>query len=176
MSHSYLFYTREDTLCQTNGYFSLNLTKKSADSLKTYLEFKDHSRVLWAGCGDARELLLLAQAFPKVTFVGYDLNNLAIDIGRRVLSKLQLQNVSLVYGDVTSLELSFDNVYSTALAGPLFYKHLVSLCAYQMYVLAEMKPIMISECGMREDTTASLSVSISGSGEKRRIIKLFKTF
>jgi cyclopropane fatty-acyl-phospholipid synthase-like methyltransferase len=167
--HAYKCYTREDALCQTNGFFSLNLTQKSADALAEYLRFQAGDTVLWAGCGDGRELLTVASKFPRVSFVGCDLNEHAIRIARRVQSVVKADNVDLRCEDVMNVHQEYDRVYSTALAGPEFYSHLFRLAKKTVCMFREAFPHM-----ERTEMTDCLAVRLSGSREQRTLVLVTK--
>ena len=172
MIHPYRCYTREDSLCQTNGNFSLNLTKKSAESLVTFLKLQDNQSVLWVGCGDARELFVVAQQHPDVNFMACDVNVHAINIAQRVLSRLELKNVTLMYKDVMELETLYDIVYSTALGGPLFYAHLSGLAKSRIFLFREMIKYLEKFPPQKMDIIQP--VSLSGSNERRCLIEIKK--
>ena len=162
--HPYQCYSREDALCQTNGFFSLNLTKHSSENLVSFLKLRDGQRVLWAGCGDGRELFVMAQRFPNVSFFGCDLNKHAIRIAQRVLTHLGLANVRVCVQDVFGCTDPYDVVYSTALAGPDYYAHVESLAQSCLYVFAEMV--------LDREVWETLSVTLSGSRERRQLVAI----
>lgn len=72
-------------------------------------------RVADLGCGRGRALLCLAQAFPRSTFVGYDLSEEAIGWARAQAQELELTNVTFETRDLTTYDVdaeqgSFDLV------------------------------------------------------------------
>lgn len=162
--HPYQCYNREDALCQTNGSFSLNLTRNSSEKLVSFLKLCDGQRVLWAGCGDGRELFVIAQRFPNVFFFGCDLNEHAIRIAQRVLTHLGLKNVLVCVQDVFTCTDPYDVVYSTALAGPNYYAHVASLAQTYLYVFAEMV--------LDQEVCDTLPVTLSGSRERRQLVAI----
>ena len=173
MIHPYRCYTREDALCQTNGYFSLNLTKKSAENLLAFLKLKDNQSVLWVGCGDARELFVVAQQHPNIRFMACDINIHAINIACRVLTRLELTNVTLVHQDVMEFETQYDIIYSTALAGPIFYAHLSGLVNSRMFLFREMIKYL-DKLKFPQQELDILHASLSGSKERRCIVEIQK--
>lgn len=161
MSSAYRYYTREDGLCQTNGYFSLNLREKCLDSIDRLLQLSDGMRVGWVGCGDGREMLSMALRYKNVSFHGYDINEAAIRIATRVLGATGLTNVSLHNCDFMTISEEFTHVYSTAIAGPELYAHLANSCTIRICVLGGM---LMGETYMKE------TVRLSGSGEQRQLV------
>ncbi|MGY1712205.1 class I SAM-dependent methyltransferase [Geodermatophilus sp. SYSU D00758] len=61
------------------------------------------ARVMELGCGTGHATVLLAQAFPASTFVGYDLAEDALDRGRQEAADRGLGNVTFERRDVTAL-------------------------------------------------------------------------
>ena len=66
------------------------------------------------GCGTGHAAVVLGQAFPKSTFVGYDLADDAIERGRAEAAAAGLTNVSFEIQDVAQLRVDqpFDVVFS----------------------------------------------------------------
>jgi trans-aconitate methyltransferase len=60
-------------------------------------------RVADVGCGSGHSTNVLARAFPRSTFIGYDLNSDALDRGRAEAAELRLPNVTFEELDVTQL-------------------------------------------------------------------------
>ena len=118
--------------------------------------------VAWVGCGDGRELLSLAKKYPKVHFIGYDINTFAISIASRVMSTEGIHNVTLLNIDFMSVEDKFSHIYSTALAGPIFYAHLVKQCTCKLCMLKQMWLITPSDVEVA-------TVYLCGSGERRQL-------
>ena len=58
-------------------------------------------RVLEVGCGDAANLLPMAETLPESTFHGFDLASSSIERGRAVARELGLTNVTLEHLDIT---------------------------------------------------------------------------
>lgn len=160
---AYKYYTREDALCQTNGYFSLNLRPKCVDSIDRLLQLSDEKKVGWVGCGDGREMLSIATRYENVSFHGYDINESALHIARRVMNMLGITNVSLQHRDFMTVSDSFTHIYSTAIVGPEFYAHLVNCCTQRIVWLDVMQTFVNGESD-RE------TVRLSGSGEQRQLI------
>ena len=159
----YKQYSRADELCQTSGYFSLNLREGSIPKIEQLLHIESDSKVAWVGCGDGRELLSIAKRYPLTKFYGYDINEFAISIARRVLLAENLQNVELYTLDFMNVHEYFSHVYSTALAGPKLYAHLRNVCNQQLCML---KPMWMKNCPLGYE---SATVSLSGSGERKQL-------
>ena len=159
----YKKYSREDALCQTNGYFSLNLRKSSVPEIVRLLELREGDTVGWIGCGDARELLEVAQQFPLVRFRGIDHNETAIRIARRVLSQIGLHNVRLDCLNALDDFATYSHVFSTAIYGDELNRHLHRICTKRLCLLASMWIVA------PEDFEAA-TVRLSGSGEQRQLI------
>jgi SAM-dependent methyltransferase len=62
------------------------------------------ARVADLCCGAGHALVVLATAFPRSTFVGYDLDEHAVELGRREAAERGLANLSFEIGDATSVE------------------------------------------------------------------------
>ena len=58
-------------------------------------------RLLEVGCGDALQLIALAQAYPESRFIGVDLSSNAIARGEALRVALKLDNLRLVAADLT---------------------------------------------------------------------------
>ena len=67
-------------------------------------ELKSGIEVLDVGCGAGRALNLMAEAFPKSNFTGYDISEEATATGRAAARQLGLTNVSFEIRDVTALD------------------------------------------------------------------------
>ncbi len=134
----YRYYTREDGLCQTNGYFSLDLREKYLDTIERLLRLSDGKKVGWVGCGDGREMLSIAIRYKTVSFHGYDINESALKIAKRVLDAVGATNVTLHNCDSMTISDCFTHIYSTAIAGPELYAHLANSCTNRICVLDVM--------------------------------------
>jgi 2-polyprenyl-3-methyl-5-hydroxy-6-metoxy-1,4-benzoquinol methylase len=71
------------------------------------------ARVADVACGAGHALILLAREFPESTFVGYDLDDVALARGRAEASGAQLDNVQFELCDVARLSVDepFDAVF-----------------------------------------------------------------
>src|SRR3712207_2418613 len=63
----------------------------------------DGARVAEVGCGTGHAMNLMARAYPRSTFTGYDLAEDAIDRGRAEAAAWGLTNVSFVVLDVATM-------------------------------------------------------------------------
>ena len=160
----YKQYSRNDELCQTSGYFSLNLRKGAIPNIQKLLKLTADSVVAWVGCGDGRELLSIAKIHPDVKFIGYDINESAICIARRVMLAERLRNVTLHVVDFMCVNERFSHVYSTALAGSALYAHLRNACEDRLCML---KSMWMNDCP--EDYQSAI-VYLSGSGERKQLL------
>ena len=159
----YSLYTREDSLCQSNGYFSLNLRKSCVSTIIQLLEIKEHDYIGWVGFGDGRELFSVASMYPHNIFVGFEINSTAFSIAKRVLNKLQLKNVQLYEKDILSFNSEkFTHVYSTAIGGPLLYQYLHELCTHRLCMLKEMWGDIPRDANVKR-------VFLSGSGGRKQL-------
>jgi len=61
--------------------------------------------VLDIGCGRGHAINLMAEAFPKSNFSGYDISKEGIDAGRNEAGRLGLPNVSFEVKDVTKVDV-----------------------------------------------------------------------
>ena len=61
-------------------------------------------RYLELGCGDGIHLIAAAVGLPEATFVGVDLSTAAVERGNQIIAELELPNVSLYVGDLTTWE------------------------------------------------------------------------
>jgi SAM-dependent methyltransferase len=64
------------------------------------------ARVLEIGCAAGGNLLPFAAAHPRAQVVGIDLSQVQIDQGRRRVEALDLNNVTLLAGDIAQLDLA----------------------------------------------------------------------
>lgn len=91
-----------------------------ADGLATGLE--QGMRVADIGCGTGHSTVVLGEAFPDSTFVGYDLSEEALQVGRGEAERAELDNVSFEQLDVLHLPddpafdaiLGFDVIHDQA--------------------------------------------------------------
>jgi SAM-dependent methyltransferase len=65
---------------------------------------RDGIEVADAGCGGGHAINLMAQAFPRSRFTGYDLSEQGIAIARREAESLGLENASFEVKDVATLD------------------------------------------------------------------------
>jgi methyltransferase-like protein len=73
----------------------------------------EHCRVLELGCGDGTNLVAMAYALPRSTFLGIDLATRPITEGTRTIAELGLQNVRLEQRDIADFNAppgSFDYI------------------------------------------------------------------
>jgi ubiquinone/menaquinone biosynthesis C-methylase UbiE len=86
--------------------------------IKKISKFYPFSNVLEIGCGFGPNLYLLAKKFPKVNLVGIDINNGAIEKGKKLFEKEKIKNVKLFVKEAKDLnffkEKSFDIVFTDA--------------------------------------------------------------
>jgi len=61
-------------------------------------------RVLEVGCSDGSNLIPMAVSLPDARFVGCDISPRSLDSGRRTIDGLGLANITLVEGDLASIE------------------------------------------------------------------------
>ena len=159
----YAFYTREDSLCQSNGFFSLNLRKGSINSIIELLNLKKDDKVGWVGFGDGRELFSVAYMHPDVIFMGFEINPVACAVAQRVLNQIGLKNVILFEQDIMSINTHmFTHIYSTAIGGLHLYNHLHTLCTHRICMLKEMWSEIPNDAIIK-------TVFLSGSGERRQL-------
>ena len=159
----YSLYKREDNLCQTNGYFSLNVRQSNIPQIVKLLQLNDDSTVGWIGCGDGREVLSVCQQYPNIKFSAIDHNEAAIAIAKRVLSQLELKNIEFKCGNALDDNSTFSHVYSTAIYGPELYEHLKSITTERLCMLKHM-------WGVIPSTHLRDVVRLSGSGESKTLI------
>ena len=76
----------------------------SADGVVARLE--EGAQVADIGCGGGKAICLLAARFPRSTFTGYDIDELALGIGRGRAAEAGLDNVGFVVGDAAELDLA----------------------------------------------------------------------
>lgn len=158
----YSRYTREDDLCQTNGYFSLNLRRRSVDAIDGLLRLTAASTLGWVGCGDGREVLSIAKRHPETQITAFEINKDALGIALRVASLENVKNVEFRNEDFLTCNGTFSHIYSTALAGPPLYAALFSKCSMRICVFREMWGDEVP--GMEHAV-----VFLAGSGERRQL-------
>jgi SAM-dependent methyltransferase/methyltransferase-like protein len=64
----------------------------------------ERCRVLEIGCAAGMNIITPAFLHPKSHFVGIDLSPSQIDVGRRIVSEMALQNVELIAGSISDLD------------------------------------------------------------------------
>lgn len=159
----YSKYSREDNLCQSNGFFSLNLTPSSIPKIVKLLQLEEATSVGWIGCGDGRELFCIASIYPQIHFTGIDVNAHALDIARRVAKTIDIKNVSLRNMNALNDFTKYSHVYSTAIYGNELYDHLQSISTKKLCMLKCMWHSLPIEY-------QQFTVRISGSNEQRQLI------
>ena len=167
----YSMYNREHELCQTNGHFSLNLTKKSVANIMEILNVSASDTIGWIGFGDGRELFAMAMQYPNNSFVGFEINEAAVTVARQVLSKLKLKNVVLKHADALSENARFSIVYSTAIAGVSLYSHLLSMSTNKICMLQRMWNAIDK---VNLNNSLKTSVRLCGSGQQMQIMCMQK--
>ena len=165
----YSKYKREDNLCQTNGYFSLNVRKSCIQTVFNLLNLNTENdniprTIGWIGFGDGRELFCIAKHYPDFKFTGFEINEHAYNIACRVLSMLNLKNITLKLCNAIESFETFGYIYSTAISGQVLYDHLYHMCLYKLCILKNMWSTNYGEI------MESNFVCLSGSGERRQII------
>ena len=91
-------------------------------------------RLLEVGCGDALQLLSLAQAYPESRFIGVDLSAKAIARGEAMRAQLGLDNLQLVAADLTEWDpgdAPYDYIVAHGFFSwvpPFVREHLLALC------------------------------------------------
>ena len=166
----YSLYKRDYNMCQSNGFFSINLTKKSVESIITLLDLRKSNTVCWVGFGDGRELFSIASLHPDVLFLGYEINSCDFEIANMILKNLEIPNVTIHNENALGCEQRFSHVYSTAIAGPELYNHLYNMTFYKLCMLESM---WTSQENFEKQEKAS--VTLSGSNEKRQLISMCRT-
>lgn len=76
----------------------------SADDGKLVPRLNAGIRVCDLGCGEGVAPLLMAQAFPKSTFIGMDISQEVIDIAQKEAEKLKLKNIGFRVRDAALLK------------------------------------------------------------------------
>lgn len=159
-------YNKEDELCQTIGYFSLNLRKGAVKTIAELLDLDATSTVGWVGCGDGRELLSIAKEHSKTQFDAFEINEVALGIARRVAEAENVRNVRFHHMDfLRFVDKQFSHVYSTAISGQDLYQKIFTACSRRICVLKEMWQ---SDHGFTKKHVST--VRIMGSGEQRQLV------
>jgi SAM-dependent methyltransferase len=104
-------------------------------------------RVLDIGCGTGHALNLLAQAYPKSTFVGYDLAEDAIALAKTEGAEMGLTNVVFDVLDVThfptqpayDLIMAFDAIHDLASPDVVLSRIRRALAAEGIFIMIEFK-------------------------------------
>jgi SAM-dependent methyltransferase len=99
------------------------------------------------GCGSGHAINLMAQAFPKSRFVGYDFSESAIAAGRREAESMGLGNASFELRDVTKLGLterfdlitSFDAIHDQAKPAEVLEGIAAALRPDGVYLMVDIK-------------------------------------
>ena len=152
------------------GYFSLNMTAGSAESLPGFMQVKTGDTVGWVGCGDGRELVIfMALLHPHSSFKGYDVNKAAVLMAQRKAAQLGCTNATFEHRDALTVHEKFHIVFSTAIAGAALYIHLdtmvdTSRSGSVLIVLDEMSNTTITQHN-------SLAVKLAGSGGQKMLVE-----
>jgi hypothetical protein len=151
------------------GYFSLNMTAGSAESLPGFMQVKTGDTVGWVGCGDGRELIFMALLHPHSSFKGYDVNKAAVLMAQRKAAQLGCTNATFEHRDALTVHEKFHIVFSTAIAGAALYIHLDTMVDTSrrgsvLIVLDEMSNTTITQHN-------SLAVKLAGSGGQKMLVK-----
>jgi len=170
----YSMYNREHELCQTNGHFSLNLTKKSVANIMEILNVSASDTIGWIGFGDGRELFAMATQYPNNSFIGFEINEAAVTVAHQVLSKLKLKNVVLKHADALLENATFSIVYSTAIAGVSLYSHLLSMSTNKICMLQRMWNALDKVNLNILNNSLKTSVRLCGSGQQMQIMCMQK--
>jgi SAM-dependent methyltransferase len=97
-----------------------------------------HARVLEIGCADGSNLLPIAASFPHSECIGIDLSERQVDVGHRLIDRLDLKNVELITGDFVKHADrlgSFDYVIAHGLYSwvpPAVAEELLAFCHRQL--------------------------------------------
>jgi cyclopropane fatty-acyl-phospholipid synthase-like methyltransferase len=169
ITYVYSLYKAHESLVQTNGFFSLNLTKASVIKIMDLLDFGHDQKesCLWIGCGDAREVLCMAMLYPNVHFTAVDINESAIHVAQAKFELIGLKNINIEYKDALLIsEGKYTHIYSTALAGVELYDHIVQLCPKTLCMLSSMWKHSNSSYSVEKKA----QVSLSGSRERKTLI------
>ena len=138
---------RQLDILQTGGSFSLDLAPRCVSSIARLLQLQDGDRLLWIGCGCARELLSLAILLRDVRFTVRAIDNattaptmfalarsVALGLGASSddSSTLQLHGCTIHFEMADALGISSDpwptHIYTTAMqAGALLAEHIPHL-------------------------------------------------
>ena len=104
-------------------------------------------RVLDIGCGTGHALNVLAAAFPRSTFVGYDLADDGIALAQAEAEEMGLDNVSFAAMDVThfpttppyDLIMAFDTVHDLAAPDAVLNRIRAALAPNGAFLMVEFK-------------------------------------
>lgn len=80
----------------------------------------ENCRVLELGCGNGSNLIAHGFNLPDAEFVGVDLAEVHIDEGKKIVEKLNLENVKLVQMDVTKMSVEEFGKFDYIIAHGLF--------------------------------------------------------
>lgn len=89
--------------------------KQIVEAISSFYPFES---VLEIGCNSGPNLILLSNKFPKVKFIGIDINKVAIATGKQYLNDMEINNIQLFEGKADKLNLlqdkSIDVVFTDA--------------------------------------------------------------
>lgn len=80
----------------------------------------DRAHVLEMGCGAAGNLIPFAAAHPEARVVGVDLSEVAIEQGRRLVRAAGLENVELIAGDISTVDVGAMGPFDFIIAHGLY--------------------------------------------------------
>ncbi len=134
------------------------------------------------GCGSGHALILLAEAFPNSSFVGFDFSDEGLDVARSEAAQRSLSNVEFVAGDAVNIDrpgefdiiTTFDAIHDQAHPKTVLANIANALSPNGSYLCVEPKAKTALEENMHEPVAAfqyaistmhCMSVSIAGGGE-----------
>ena len=91
---------------------------KGTNFLFAHIEFKKGDRILEVACNRGVNLLALAKQYPKTTFIGIDVDKVAILEAQLEAAKNNLRNIEFIRADAFHLEFSdnsFDYIINEAM-------------------------------------------------------------
>lgn len=98
-------------------------------------EDPDQCRVLELGCAEGGNIIPQAWYFPNTTFMGVDLSEKQINIGKQTIEKLKLANIELLQADISSLSLPADEKF-----------HYILLHGVFSWVSADIQESILQQC------------------------------
>lgn len=140
---------------------SVQSSVEVVDALIDLLDAIEPSHFTDFGCGEGELLLRLARRFPDLPCIGIELDSQALAVARTRLSDAQIENVSLIQGNVLDHLECWQDIAFLYLGGALNQKlgHALLASGSGEYILTARYPIVGAvSCVIRSTTMSTIFI------------------